>query len=173
MTEIVSVDRHEEFMGLAIEQAERALRVSEVPVGCVFVDKDGNVLARGHNLTNETSNGTQHAELVAMNCFLLEEKRDPRLLEGSTLYVTCEPCIMCAAAISRVKVGHVVFGCFNDRFGGNGSILSIHSDPSISGHKYSVQSGVLKDKAIEVFQNFYESENRRAPEPKRRKKESK
>lgn len=166
-------ERDDEFMHLALDQAKLALSESEVPVGCVIVDSDGNVIANGSNKTNVTWNGTQHAEIVAMTRLFTEEKVCPSVLATSTLYVTCEPCIMCAAALSRAKIGRVVFGCFNDRFGGNGSILSIHNDTSIPGNKYPITSGVLKDEGIEVFRKFYDTENRRAPEPKRRKKESK
>jgi tRNA-specific adenosine deaminase 2 len=77
---------------------------------------------------------------------------------------------MCAAAIAKMKIKRVFFGCGNDRFGGNGSILSVHSDPNSVSHKYRVRSGLLKDEAVEVFQRFYETENRRAPEVKRWKK---
>jgi tRNA-specific adenosine deaminase 2 len=158
---------HEELMHVALQQAEAALAASEVPVGCAFVDIDGKILTSGHNKTNVYWNGTQHAEIVAINDFIYNQKRNPSLLIGSILYVTCEPCIMCAAAIGKVGVSKVVFGCHNERFGGNGSILSIHNDLP---HKYEVEAGFLKEQCIEVFQRFYESENRRAPENKRRKK---
>ncbi len=83
------------------------------------------------------------------------------------LYVTCEPCIMCAAAISRVGVRVVYFGCKNERFGGNGSILRVH-DGLAGVQKYDAISGILCDKAINLFQTFYSTENRRAPENKRK-----
>lgn len=158
------------FMREALNQAESALTHGEVPVGCVFVDKKGQVIASGHNKTNESRNGTRHSELVAIDDALISRQLDPSVFYDSDLYVTCEPCIMCAAAIAKMKIKNVYFGCQNDRFGGNGSILAVHNDPSSKSHKYSVQSGLLKDEAIEVFQRFYESENRRAPEAKRRKK---
>jgi len=69
-----------------------------------------------------------------------------------------------------MKIKCVYFGCANDRFGGNGSILSLHDSPNPLIHNYNIRAGLLKDEAIEVFQRFYESENRRAPESKRRKK---
>ncbi len=158
------------YMAMAIEQAETALNAGEVPVGCIFVSKDDEIIATGHNKTNETMNGTQHAELVAIDHAIFEQRRDVQCFEDSTLYVSCEPCIMCAAAISKLKIKQVYFGCYNDRFGGNGSILSIHNDCTIYGHKYPVYAGIMKEEAIYTFQKFYESENRRAPENKRRKK---
>lgn len=178
------------FMGLAIDQAEAALRAGEVPVGCVFVAADGlTVIAAGHNRTNDALDGTQHAEIVAINSAMYPspslshtsregEREGERttavgglaVFEGATLFVSCEPCIMCAAAIAKLKIKQVYFGCHNERFGGNGSILSVHSDSSMYGHKYDVYAGIMKDEAICTFQKFYESENRRAPDNKRRKK---
>ena len=79
---------------------------------------------------------------------------------------------MCAAAIAKVGIKKVYFGCHNDRFGGNGSILPIHNNDEYTAadHQYEVITGMMKDEAIALFQRFYESENRRAPESKRRKK---
>ena len=160
----------QKFMEMALDQAEKALQAGEVPVGCVFVDEFNQIIATGYNKTNETLNGTQHAELVAINHAIFQQKKDASVFVNSTLFVSCEPCIMCAAAISKLKIKAVYFGCHNDRFGGNGSILSIHNDPSIFGHKYEVHAGLLRDDAIRTFQKFYETENRRAPDYKRRKK---
>lgn len=161
----------EDFMNIALQQAEEALQEGEVPVGCVFVNKHNQILTKGHNQTNITLNGTQHAEIVAINEYLLTQGKDAKEFEDGCLYVSCEPCIMCAAAISKLKIQKVYFGCHNDRFGGNGSILSLHCDETLTcGSKYEVISGLGKEKAIEIFQQFYESENRRAPDNKRRKK---
>ena len=87
---------------------------------------EAEVLARAHNATNATKNGTRHAELVAIDHILLERKLPPAVLAECDVYVTCEPCIMCAGALALVRVRRVVFGCRNDRFGGCGSILSVH-----------------------------------------------
>lgn len=163
-------DRDLQFMRAALDQAELALTNGEVPVGCVFVSDEDEIVTEGYNLTNETRNGTKHAELVAMDKLIFCKACDPHILQKCTLYVTCEPCIMCAAAIAKVGIKKVVFGCHNDRFGGNGSILSIHNRPDYNDRPYQVVSGVMKEEAIGVFQRFYESENRRAPEGKRRKK---
>ncbi|RHY24649.1 hypothetical protein DYB32_008757 [Aphanomyces invadans] len=105
-----------------------ALDRGEVPVGCVFV-LNNEVIGRGGNRTNELFNATKHAELVAIDAILEEEAYTSSTFRECTLYdcryVTCEPCIMCAAALALLHVKRVVFGCHNDRFGGNGSILSL------------------------------------------------
>lgn len=160
-------------MRLALDQAEKALINGEVPVGAVFLHKTTReVIAAGHNLTNLKMNATRHAELVAIDDLLLRRGSEPALLNDCYLFVTCEPCIMCAAALATMGISRVYFGCHNDRFGGNGSILSIHDDDSIRCNKYEVHAGILKSDAVDVFQRFYERENKRAPEAKRRKKES-
>jgi tRNA-specific adenosine deaminase 2 len=160
----------ESIMRIALEQAELALCAGEVPVGCVFIQgTTKEMLAKGHNQTNLSMNATRHAELVAINDLLLKRKGSLNAFNGSYLFVTCEPCIMCAAAIAALGVKKVYFGCHNDRFGGNGSILSVQNG-LVSGKRYEIQDGVLKAEAIGVFQRFYDSENKRAPDSKRRKK---
>ncbi len=152
----------EYFMREALKEAHLALASQEIPVGCIFVDQTGkNIISRGANKTNESRNGTQHAEIVAIT-EALSRSIPVSAFENCELYVTCEPCIMCAAALSKMRVRRVVFGCHNDRFGGNGSILTVHNDSHLSqGHPYDIKSGVLFDEAIAVFQRFYTTENRR------------
>jgi tRNA-specific adenosine deaminase 2 len=112
------------FMEEALKIARKSLDSGEVPVGCVFV-KENQIIAEGHNTTNKSKNGTKHSEIVAVESAL---SLNPfQSFEGSTLYVTCEPCIMCAEFLSLLKVSQVFFGCRNPKFGGNGSILSLHS----------------------------------------------
>lgn len=183
-------DRHAHHMRAALQAAEEALHALEIPVGCVFVGADGRVIAKGANQTNVSRNGTRHAEMVAIESLFtgpglstVGATGEP-LLAGTDLYVTCEPCIMCAAALAKLGVHKVYFGCHNDRFGGNGSILNVNQDaypPSagdtINGdatyHPYLVEAGLLKDEAIALFQRFYTMENQRAPEAKRKRRPDK
>lgn len=155
--------KDEEWMQLAIEQGELALQHKEVPVGCVFIHNN-KVLGQGFNATNLESNATRHAELVATDD-ILKQGHHPNIFKECDLYVTCEPCIMCADALKRLKVKRVIFGCHNDRFGGCGSILSIHEG------NYPIETGLMKNEAVELFQKFYSRENSRAPEEKRKRKE--
>lgn len=178
------------FMTLAIAKAEESLKDGEIPVGAIFVcDSDAAhlgtvaepsagsdfgkvVMAATSNKTNASKNGTRHAEMVAIDQIILDKKYNPSIFRKMDLYVTCEPCIMCAAALSRVGIRRVYFGCHNDRFGGNGSILSVHKD-TIGSHyaPYPAYSGIMKDEAIAVFQRFYSRENKQCPETKRRRKD--
>ena len=115
---------HEHYMRLALAQAAAALDADEVPVGCVFVDPaTGAVLQTGHNLTSAACNATQHAEVVAIDGMFNEGRVDA--LRGSVLFVTVEPCIMCAAALGLVGISRAVFGCRNDKFGGCGTVLDV------------------------------------------------
>ncbi|KZV16579.1 deaminase-related family protein [Dorcoceras hygrometricum] len=126
------------FFGLAllllsIFRAKLALDNLEVPVGCVIVE-DQAVIASGRNQPTQTRNATSHAEMEAIDK-LLEQWQKIGLTMGEiylkfsqcTLYVTCEPCIMCAAALSIIGIKEVFYGCANDKFGGCGSILSLHN----------------------------------------------
>ena len=112
-------------MGLALAEAEAALEAREVPVGCVFVHVDDGVIGRGHNNTVASCNATRHAELEAIDGILRE--RDAAAVAACTVYVTVEPCIMCASALRQMGVRGVVFGAANDKFGGCGSVISAHS----------------------------------------------
>lgn len=162
----------EHFMRLALDEARKAMEMDEVPVGCVLVDNQNRVVARGHNLTNVTCDATQHAELVALNSLL-----DTSIVHS--LFVTIEPCIMCAAALRQLgrPLARVVFGARNDRFGGCGTVLDIlqrkplHSLCGIiEMPPAQVKEGVLANEAVTLLKDFYKQENVNAPEEKRRKK---
>ncbi|KAJ0060790.1 hypothetical protein NL108_001681, partial [Boleophthalmus pectinirostris] len=120
----------QKWMDKAFDMAKDALANGEVPVGCLLV-YNNEVIGKGRNEVNETKNATRHAEMVA-----LDELRDWCGLKGldmktvcdkTVLYVTVEPCIMCAAALRLFNLPVVVYGCRNDRFGGCGSVLDISS----------------------------------------------
>jgi tRNA-specific adenosine deaminase 2 len=243
------------YMRQALRVARNALRLGEVPVGCVIVMRHPNedpsskvIVSHGANQVNATRDATRHAEMVAIDRLLTGGKssdqlrlpphivataaataavrRSPTeevvttqppsseelkvweelwedkwinvpdnlqhwknkygwgtgrtmsanaLAQSCDLYVTCEPCIMCAAAIRRIGIRRVVFGCHNDRFGGCGSLLSLHDNYNVEGSQqpYQIVSGVLRDEAIVLLRSFYDRENFHAPEDKRKRKEPK
>ncbi|WVR08930.1 hypothetical protein IAU60_005989 [Kwoniella sp. DSM 27419] len=151
------------WMREAINMAEEALCNDEVPVGCVFV-KDGQAIARARNRTNEWRNATLHAELEAIDHLL---PNHPAPLSSITLYVTVEPCVMCASALRQVGIGRVVYGCGNDRFGGCGSVLNINSSDRLNSHPgYIAEGGHYREEAIMLLRRFYMSQNPNAPKPK-------
>lgn len=152
-----------EFMGIAVEQAELALSEKEVPVGCVFVHA-GKVLATGSNKTNASLNGTLHAEFVAMAKIL--SSHDASIFKETDLYVTVEPCLMCASALRQIGIRKVLFGCHNDRFGGCGGVFSLHNDVwKTQDAGYEVRAGILRREAIMLLRRFYLLENGSAPKP--------
>lgn len=153
-------------MDIALKEARGALARGEVPVGCVLKDENGTVVAIGSNRTNELSDATQHAEIVAFES-LGKRKIAPRSL---TLYVTCEPCIMCAAAIVQVGlVKKIVFGCENPRFGGCGSVRGMEL---YDAKWMEVEKGVEGEQAVDLLSRFYMTTNPKAPRPKKKRKKS-
>ncbi|KAI9885330.1 MAG: hypothetical protein M1823_002875 [Watsoniomyces obsoletus] len=153
------------YMKEALVMAELAFVQGETPIGCVFVT-DGQVIGRGMNDTNRSLNGTRHAEFVALEAILAQH--GPDIIRQSDLYVTVEPCIMCASALRQYGVRSVYFGCANDRFGGVGGVLSIHSDDNVD-PPFPVYGGLFQHEAIMLLRRFYIQENENAPEPKPKK----
>ncbi|OWZ11884.1 TRNA-specific adenosine deaminase [Phytophthora megakarya] len=162
-------DEHEHFMREALVEGEKALTRAEVPVGCVFVYK-GAIIARASNRVNELYNATMHAEIVAIESIAAAYGDTANeVLADCTLYVTCEPCIMCAGALAHVYIKRVYFGCHNDRFGGCSSVLNLHERSKV--HRgFPCVSGILKDEAITLLKKFYTSENPRVEDSKKKRK---
>lgn len=153
---------HQAFMKAAIATAEEALKGGETPVACVLV-LEGKVVARGMNDTNRSLNGTRHAEFLAIDQFLRQFPASK--MKQTDLYVTVEPCIMCASALRQYGIRTVYFGCGNERFGGNGSVLAIHSDKNID-PPYPSYGGLYRKEAIMLLRRFYIQENGNAPNPR-------
>ncbi|KAF2097694.1 cytidine deaminase-like protein [Rhizodiscina lignyota] len=156
---------HEHFMREAIAMAELALSNDETPVGCVFVH-NGEIIGRGMNETNKSLNGTRHAEFVAIAQILSEHPAS--IFKETDLYVTVEPCVMCASALRQYGIRAVYFGCWNDRFGGTGGVLKIHEGPGVD-PPYPVYGGIFREEAIMLLRRFYVQENEKAPDPKHKK----
>lgn len=139
-------------MHLALDEARRAAQKGEVPVGCVIVSEEGNVLARGHNLRESTQDPTAHAEVVAIReaSAALGSWR----LTGAVLYVTLEPCPMCIGAIVLARIGRVVFGCRDPKAGALGSVYEIGVDGRLN-HRVEVTEGVLRDECSLLLSEFF------------------
>ncbi|KAM4528961.1 tRNA-specific adenosine deaminase 2 isoform 2-T3 [Fundulus diaphanus] len=161
------------WMSRAFEMAKDALENGEVPVGCLMVHRD-QVVGKGRNEVNETKNATRHAEMVALDQVLdwcRHHNLDVRsVCERTVLYVTVEPCIMCAAALRLMNIPLVVYGCRNERFGGCGSVLDVSSaNLPDTGTTFRCVSGLRAQEAVEMLKTFYKQENPNAPNPKTRK----
>lgn len=150
-------------MDIALDEARKALSRGEVPVGCALLDFQFNIVAVGSNRANEFGDATRHAELVAFEALGIQ-RYPPRSL---TLYVTCEPCVMCAAAIVQMEVvKRIVYGCANPRFGGCGSVRGLE----MYGKEVpEVEGDVEAEVAVELLGKFYMRSNPNAPRPKKRR----
>ncbi len=141
----------EYFMSLAIKEAEAAFDEGEVPVGAVLV-KGNEIIASTHNRKEEHNDPTAHAELNIIREGTLKA-RDWRLTE-MTLYVTKEPCVMCAGAMINARLGRLVFGCRDERFGAVTSRLQLVNDPALN-HEVRVLADVLEEECAEILKRFF------------------
>lgn len=142
---------HERWMELALREAERAFEAEEVPVGAVVV-KDGRVIGKGFNQNEKLRDPTAHAEIIAITAAAnsIGDKR----LEGCTLYVTLEPCAMCAGAIVLARIPVLVFGAYDAKAGACGTLMNIVEDKRLN-HGVHVIPGVLDDKSTALLRAFF------------------
>ena len=141
----------EKFMKEAIRQAKRAYALREVPIGCVIV-YEGKIIARGYNRRNTDKNTTSHAEINAIR--KASKKLGDWRLEGCTLYVTLEPCQMCAGAIVQARIDKVVIGSMNPKAGCAGSVLNLLEMDGFN-HKVEVERGVLEEECSTMLSGFF------------------
>ena len=143
---------HKDHMRLALDKAKLAFDMGEVPVGCVIADEAGNVIASAHNLTEKGQDATAHAELLAIK---EAQKKLGRRLGGCTLYVTLEPCPMCAGAILLSRIGSVVFGA---RDWERGALLSnANLSNTWTGGKVEVLEGFCSSECEALLKDFFSS----------------
>ena len=141
----------EKFMKEAIRQAKKAYALREVPIGCVIV-YEGKIIARGYNRRNTDKNTTYHAEINAIR--KASKKLGDWRLEGCTLYVTLEPCQMCAGAIVQARIDKVVIGSMNPKAGCAGSVLNLLEMDGFN-HKVEVERGVLEEECSTMLSGFF------------------
>ena len=141
----------EKFMKEAIKQAKKAEAIGDVPIGCVLV-KDGQIIARGYNRRNTDKNTLSHAELNAIK--KASKKLGDWRLEGCTMYVTLEPCQMCAGALMQSRIDRVVIGSMNPKAGCVGSVLNLLEMDGFN-HKVEVIRGVLQEECSIMLSDFF------------------
>jgi tRNA(adenine34) deaminase len=144
----------EHWMRCALDEAELAAAEGEVPVGCVIVSLSGELVAKGHNLRETDQDPTAHAEIVAMRA--LAKKLATWRLENATLFVTLEPCVMCAGAMVNARIGRVVYGCDDPKAGACKTLFSIGEDTRLN-HRFPITSGVLATECAERLRSFFAS----------------
>ncbi|MDD6211794.1 MAG: tRNA adenosine(34) deaminase TadA [Clostridiales bacterium] len=166
------MDEKEKYMKAALKQAEKARALGEVPIGCVIVC-DGKIVGRGYNKRNTNKTTLAHAEMIAID--KASKKLGDWRLEGCTLYVTLEPCQMCAGAIVQSRIDKVVMGTMNPKAGCAGSVLNILQMAEFN-HQVEMETGVLKEECTQVLQQFFRDlriRNKREKEQKRLAEEGK
>ena len=139
------------YMGEAIKQAKRAYRREETPIGCVIVYQD-KIIARGYNKRNWKKNTLAHAEILAINK-ASKELGDWRL-EECTMYITLEPCQMCAGALVQSRIDRVVVGCMNPKAGCAGSVLNLLQQDGLN-HQVEITKGVLAEECSGLMTSFF------------------
>ncbi|MGZ8648157.1 MAG: tRNA adenosine(34) deaminase TadA [Solirubrobacteraceae bacterium] len=151
MTAVVFQDADERFMRVALEHARKALEHDDVPVGAVVVH-DGKVVGAGHNERERRRDPTAHAETLALQA-AARQRRSWRLLD-TVLYVTLEPCAMCAGAIVLARVPLVVYGTPDPKAGAAGSVLDVLAEPRLN-HRPTVRGGLLADECAALLTDFF------------------
>ena len=141
----------EKFMKEALKEAKKAYDKLEVPVGCVIV-KDGKIIARAHNLKETKKDTTNHAEIIAIK--KASKKLESWRLKGCDLYVTLEPCSMCAGAIINSRISNVYFGAKDDKTGAVGSVFNLFED-YIFNHKVEYKGQVLEEECEKILKDFF------------------
>jgi len=150
LTRAEELDGH--FMRAALDEARCALDQGEVPIGAVVV-ADGRIIGRGRNRVEETRDPTAHAEILAIGA-AAGALKVPRLT-GATIYITMEPCAMCAGAIVLARAKRIVYGCPDPKAGYCGSLGSIPEDPRLN-HRVAVTSGVMGEECASLVSGFFE-----------------
>ncbi len=153
--QVVNVDNviHQKYMREALKQAKKAYGLGEVPIGCVIVF-EGRIIGRGYNRRNTDKSTLAHAELTAIKkaSKVIGDWR----LEGCTLYVTLEPCQMCAGAIVQARISEVVMGSMNPKAGCGGSILNILQMPEFN-HQVQITRGIMEDDCSFLLTSFFQN----------------
>ena len=142
----------EDYMREALREAQAAYDIGEVPIGAVLVDEAGEIVSRGHNLRETAHDATAHAEMIAIRTAC--EKLGRWRLSGLTLYVTIEPCPMCAGAIVMSRVDRVVYGSTDAKAGACESLFNIPGHPALN-HVPEMTAGVLQEECAAIMKRFF------------------
>ncbi len=143
----------EDYMREALKEAKKAYEKKEVPVGAVIV-KNEKIIARGHNLKETKKDTIKHAEMIAIQ--KAEKKEKAWRLEDCELYVTLEPCTMCAGAIINSRIKKVIIGTMDPKSGACGSILNLFEDYKFN-HKVEYETGIMKEECEKILKDFFKN----------------
>lgn len=149
---------HLDFMKEALKEANLAAEKDEVPIGAVAV-LDDKIIGRTHNLREVTRNPLGHAELLLLEKVVGEKSLPSWRFDEVTIYVTCEPCLMCMGAMLQARVKRVVFGCFDKKAGACGSIYDLSNDKRLN-HQIEIVSGVMEKECAEILSDFFKKKRK-------------
>ena len=135
----------------ALKEAKKSYQKEEIPVGAVIV-KDGKIIARGHNIKETKTDPTKHAEIIAIQ--KASKKLQTWRLSGCTMYVTLEPCSMCAGSLIQARIDKVVIGTMDEKTGACGSVLNLLSDYKFN-HTVQVETGIMQEECKTILQQFF------------------
>ena len=152
----------ERFMKEALKEAKKAYEKLEVPVGCVIV-KDGKIIARAHNIKELSNDTTKHAEILAIQ--KASKKLGAWRLLDCDMYVTLEPCSMCAGAIINSRISNLYYGASDEKTGAVGSVLNLFDDYTFN-HKVNYEKGILKDECENILKSFFKELRQKKKEEK-------
>ena len=147
----MSTDSDEKFMAIALEEATIAQRRGEVPVGALVV-RAGEIVARAHNLRESINDSTAHAEMIALR--MASKHLKSWRLSDCCLYVTLEPCIMCAGALVQSRISRVVYATTDPKGGATESLFTVCSDPRLN-HQVKIRSGVMRGQSTKILKQFF------------------
>jgi len=145
--------KHEYYMREALKEAKKAAEAGDVPVGCIIARK-GELLARSHNQVERLKDPTAHAEMIAITQATSVVGRER--LEGAVMYVTKEPCPMCAGALVLARCEEVFFGAFDEKAGACGTVMNIVEDNRLN-HQVKILGGVMEEEAKALLQKFFQA----------------
>jgi len=150
---------HQNFMFKALKLAERAMDEEEVPVGAIIV-KNERIIGRGYNQTERLKDPTAHAEMIAISA--AASTLSNKYLKGCTLYVTLEPCPMCAGALIWSKIDRIVFGALDERAGSCGTVFNLTNSDKLN-HNIEIIQGVLESDSAYLLKEFFKSKRKNQP----------
>ena len=153
------LDQDRKFMEIALEEAQKALSIGEVPVGAVLV-QDGNIITRGHNQREWRQDPTAHAELIVIQ-EAADKLRSWRLVD-TTLYVTLEPCLMCAGAMLQARIPRLVLGTRDPKAGACGSLYTVHKDSRLN-HQIDIVYGIKEKACRNILKDFFQQLREKHP----------
>lgn len=151
-------EKHQKYMQVALDEAQKAAEIGEIPIGCVIV-KDDRIIGRGYNYREHSNLATDHAEIRAIQ--MANQALKSWRLEDCTLYVTLEPCPMCTGAILNARIPRVYYAAPDEKAGMAGTLANWLNDPRLN-HQAQIHKGLLREESLALLKNFFEQARKKS-----------